>query len=139
MSYSTLIYEEKQFLGQNRFGRIIRLIFSMLCFLAYYWSENPNPVKVLIIKIGSYPIQHIPHSGTVFFWLGCFIMILSILFNFIYNIHIQIYSDRIFIKGMLTAKQVTVHIKDIKSVKVKSFRSSLFSDIMFSFIFRSES
>ncbi|RME19165.1 MAG: hypothetical protein D6799_01800 [Bacteroidetes bacterium] len=126
-----LLYEEKQYIGQNRLGQILRLLFAMLCFIAYYWSENPKPVKVVIIKIGSYPIQHIAHSGTVFFWLGWFILILSLVFNFIYHFHLQIFPDRICIQGMLTSREVIIYIKDIKQVKIKSIRYSFLRNIRF--------
>lgn len=126
-----LLYEEKQYIGQNRLGQILRLIFAMLCFIAYYWSENPKPVKIIIIKIGSYPIQHIPHSGTIFFWLGSFILLLSLVFNFIYHFHLQIYPDKIFIKGMLTAKEVHIYIRDIKQIKVKVLRYPFLRSIRF--------
>lgn len=126
-----LLYEEKQYIGQNRLGQILRMCFAVLCFLAYYWSENPKPVKIIIIKIGSYPVQHIPHSGTIFFWLGCFILILSILFNFIYHFHLQIYPDKIIIKGMLTSKQVCILLKDIQRLKVKHIRYSFLRNIRF--------
>lgn len=126
-----LIYEEKQYIGQNRLGQILRSVFALLCFIAYYWSENPKPVKIIIIKIGSYPIQHIPHSGTIFFWLGCFILLLSVIFNFIYHFHLQVYSDKIYIKGMLTSKEVNIYLKDIKQMKVKLIRNSYFRNIRF--------
>lgn len=126
-----LLYEEKQYIGQNRLGQILRLIFAILCFMAYYWSENPKPVKIIIIKIGSYPIQHIPHSGTIFFWLGCFILALSVIFNFIYHFHLQIYPEKIHIKGQLTSKQVIINIKDIQRLKIKKLKYSFFRNIRF--------
>lgn len=126
-----LLYEEKQYIGQNRLGQVLRLIFAMLCFMAYYWSENPKPVKIIVVKIGSYPIQHIPHSGTVFFWLGCFILILSLVFNFIYHFHLQIFPDKILIKGMLTSREVSIDLKSIRHIKVKRIRYSFFRNIRF--------
>ncbi len=126
-----LLYEEKQYIGQNRKGQIIRLIFAMLCFVAYYWSENPKPVKIIIIKIGSYPIQHIPHSGTIFFWLGCFILILSLIFNFIYHFHLQIFPDKIHIKGQLTSKEVFISINEIQNITIKKIPYPLLKSIRF--------
>ncbi|GAB4450713.1 MAG: hypothetical protein OHK0036_09880 [Bacteroidia bacterium] len=126
-----LLYEEKQYIGQNRLGQILRLCFAMLCFIAYYWSENPKPVKIIIIKIGSYPIQHIPHSGTIFFWLGCFILLLSVIFNFIYHFHLQIYPDKISIKGMLTSKEVDINIQEIKNIKIKRIPYAFLRNIRF--------
>ncbi len=126
-----LLYEEKQYIGQNRLGQILRLVFAILCFIAYYWSENPKPVKIIIIKIGSYPIQHIPHSGTIFFWLGCFVLILSVTFNFIYHFHLQIYPEKILIKGQLTSKQVTIYIQDIQQMRIKKIKKYLLKNIQF--------
>lgn len=128
---SYLLYEEKQYIGQNRLGQILRLLFAMLCFMAYYWSENPKPVKIIIIKIGSYPVQHIPHSGDIFFWLGWFVLIMSVVFNFIYHFHLQIFMDRISIKGQLTAKQVCIDIKHIKQMKVRTVRYPFLKNIKF--------
>lgn len=126
-----LLYEEKQYIGQNRWGQILRLIFAMLCFIAYYWSENPKPIKIIIIKIGSYPIQHIPHSGTIFFWLGCLILTLSLIFNFIYHFQLQIYPDKILIQGQLTSKKIIIPILQIKQIKIKHLRYAFLRNIRF--------
>jgi len=126
-----LLYEEKQYIGQNRLGQLLRLSFAMLCFLAYYWSENPKPIKIIIIKIGSYPIQHIPHSGTIFFWLGCFILLLSVVLNFIYHFHLQIFPDKVLIKGQLTSREVEIPIKEIKQIKIKNIRYPFLRNIRF--------
>lgn len=60
-----ILFEEKQYLGHNRLSIAIRTLLAIFCFTAYYWSENPNPVQVSFIRLGSYPIKAIDNSRRV--------------------------------------------------------------------------
>ena len=86
MSKPEILFEEKQYLGHNRLSIVIRTIFALFCFLGYYWSENPKPVQVSFVRIGSYPIDTPVNSGTIFFIMGVSILVLSAALTFVLHI-----------------------------------------------------
>ena len=92
LSKAEILFEEKQFLGHNRLSIVIRTILALFCFMGYYWSENPKPVQVSFVRIGSYPIQNEVTSGTIFFILGVSILVLSAGLTFILHIKTTVYK-----------------------------------------------
>ena|ERR1017187_8383195 len=85
------LYEEKQYLGYNRISALIRTVLALLCFAGFYWSQNPKPIDLSGIHIGSYPVEEIPASGHIFFILGLFIMVLSVLLMYVLHIQTSVY------------------------------------------------
>jgi hypothetical protein len=118
MQEEKILFEEKQFLGFNKFSIIRRMIICLFCFIAYYWSQNPKPVEVSGIQIGSYPIDTIPNSGELFFLLGIILLIVSALLVFVKHLHTTTTEKKIILVGLWTKRGV-VHINfaDIVSVK----------------------
>ena len=86
MAKQELLFEEKQYLGHNRFSIVIRTALTIFCFLAYYWSQNPKPVQFSFFKLGSYPLDR-DSSGLIFFVMGLSILVLSAGLTFV--LHIQ--------------------------------------------------
>jgi len=111
-----ILFEEKQYLGYNKFSIIRRMIISFFCFLAYYWSQNPKPVDVSGIHIGSYPID-VPHSGELFFILGILILIISGLLIFVLHIHTTVTETNIVLIGLWTKRLVKIDLRNITEVK----------------------
>ena len=110
------IYEEKQHLGYNRVSIIIRTLLALLCFVGYYWSENPKPVDVSGIHIGSYPIE-IPGSGRIFFILGIFILMLSVLLMYVLHTHILVFDSYIILNGFWGSRKVKIDLRNIHTIK----------------------
>jgi hypothetical protein len=111
------VFEEKQFLGNNKLSIFIRLTLALFCFVGYYWSENPKPVEVAFIRIGSYPGEYLPNSGDVFFILGVLILAISAALIYILHLHTRVYSDFIILDGFWRARRVKIDLNNIVSVK----------------------
>lgn len=121
-----LLFEEKQYMGHNRLSIIWRMIFSLFCFLGYYWSENPKPVNVAVFHIGSYPVQDIPSSGKIFFLLGLLLIILSAVLTFILHIKISVYKGYMIIDGFWTARRVKIDFSSISYLRKGRYKKNIF-------------
>ena len=64
-----VLFEEKQYLGYNKYSNIRRMILGIFCFLAFYWSEENQ------------------RSADLLFLMGICIMVFSGLLTFI--LHLQ--------------------------------------------------
>lgn len=126
MEIEKTIYDEKQFMGHNQLSIIWRTILTLFCFLGYYWSENPKPVSISGIHIGSYPVADLPNSGTVFFIVGLFILLLSVAFTYILHTHIRVYHDYFIIDGFWTARKVKVDLNSIIKIRKSRYKKNIF-------------
>lgn len=117
-----VVFEEKQYLGYNKFSILRRLVLSLFCFVGYYWSQNPKPVTVSGIRIGAYPAEHLPNSGELFFLLGITILILSVLLIFVLHLHTQVTEKTIILIGLWTKRMVRIDLKDVQRVEVVRYR-----------------
>src|SRR6267378_2271565 len=104
----SILFEEKQYMGFNKQSILWRTVLALFCFLAYYWSENPKPVDVSGIHIGSYPVQNIENSGQLFFLMGVIILIFSIGLVFIVHIRTIITPENITLAGLWCSRKVRV-------------------------------
>ncbi len=120
------IFEEKQYMGHNRLSMIWRSILALFCFLGYYWSENPKPVQVSIIRIGYYPALDLPNSGTIFFLVGVFILVLSMILTYVLHTHIRVFSDYILIDGFWTARRVKINLHAIIHIRKSKYKKHIF-------------
>ena len=121
-----LLFEEKQYMGHNRLSIIWRMVLALFCFIGYYWSENPKPVQVSVFYIGSYPIQHIPNAGKVFFLLGLIILVFSALLTYILHIHTRVYDGYMIIDGFLGARKVKIDFSTITFIRKVRDKINLF-------------
>ena len=131
-----VIYEEKQFLGQNRSSVFIRMSIAVFCFLGYYWSENPKPVDISLFHIGSYPVQHIPGSGKVFFVLGLGVLLFSALMVYVLHIHISVYENYMIVDGFWNARRVKIDLRNIYSIKKMKYKKSLLRRPVYNLYFK---
>ncbi|MFM2207621.1 MAG: hypothetical protein RL213_1596 [Bacteroidota bacterium] len=97
------LYEEKQYLGFNRLSMVRRLLLTLFCFGIHLWK----------VKHGL--------NGDLFFWLGCGIIVLSILLLFTLHIRIRVYKSYMVLTGLWTSRPVTIQLKDIRSVVRKRY------------------
>jgi|GEM_PF-59026 len=116
---SNIYFKEKQYLGLNFFSIIVRTTIAVFCFVAYYWSENPNPVYTDIgnFRIGSYPAKEIPKSGELFFLMGNFILFFSLLLIFITHLKITINQQYIIIERLWSKSRIKIDVHTINYVK----------------------
>jgi hypothetical protein len=122
---NTIIFEEKQYLGHNRLSIVIRTILTLFCFLGYYWSENPKPVQVSFVKIGSYPIENISNSGLVFFIVGISILVLSAGLTFVLHIHTKVYSGYMVLEGFWTSRKVKIDLNTIMGIRRSRYKKNI--------------
>ena len=115
-----LLFEEKQYLGYNKFSIIRRLLIATFCFVAYYWSQNPKPVDISGIRIGSYPVKIIPNSGELFFLLGIIILLISAVMIFLLHLHIKVDNGQLIVSGLWTSRTTVIPLTSI--VKLKKIR-----------------
>ncbi|MDX2174264.1 MAG: hypothetical protein SFY56_14270 [Bacteroidota bacterium] len=122
MINETPIFEEKQYLGHNRLSIVIRSGLALFCFVAYYWSENPRPVELSVIKIGSYPISNYGDSGLLFFILGVSIIVFSTALTYILHIHTKVYKGYIVLEGFWTSRKVKIDLKNITAIRKSRYK-----------------
>ncbi len=120
------LYNEKQHLGHNRLSIIWRTLITLFCFIAYYWSENPKPVRVAIIRIGEYPVSHIENSGHIFFILGIIMLVLSTLLVYVLHTHIKVFSTYLVIDGFWTARRVKINLDTITHIRKSKYKKHVF-------------
>lgn len=125
MTKSDVIFEEKQYMGHNRLSIVIRSLLAMFCFIAYYWSENPKPVQVSFLRIGSYPIDD-PHSGMVFFVIGIGILVFSAGLTYVLHIHTQVFKNTLIIDGFWTARKVKIDLSSITNLRKIRYKKNIF-------------
>src|SRR5579871_4481980 len=117
-----ILFDEKQYLGYNKQSVLRRTILALFCFLAYYWSENPKPVDVSGIHIGSYPVQNIENSGDLFFLMGVIILLFSIGLVFVVHLHTAVTAGSIILTGLWTSRKVKIDFASIVSARKVKYR-----------------
>lgn len=120
-----ILFEEKQYLGHNRFSIVIRTVLALFCFLGYYWSENPKPVEFIFFRIGSYPISDISNSGLIFFIVGVSILLLSTGLTFVLHIHTKVHNGYIILDGFWTSRKVKIDLGNITAVRKSRYKKNI--------------
>ncbi|MBA3664392.1 MAG: hypothetical protein H0W61_09315 [Bacteroidetes bacterium] len=112
-------------MGHNRLSIVIRSILAIFCFLGYYWSQNPKPVQVSFLKIGSYPIENINESGIIFFILGLSILAFSAGLTYILHISTKVVNGSLILDGFWTARKVKVDLKNIVHIRKSRYKKNI--------------
>jgi hypothetical protein len=115
MDNQEIIFEEKQYLGYNKWSIIWRTVLALFCFMLYYWSENPKSVDVKGIAIPSSPVDE--SSGQLFFLMGIILMLLSLILIFVLHLHTKVVGDNLILDGLWTSRKVKIDLKNIVQVK----------------------
>lgn len=100
-----VLFEEKQYLGYNKYSNIRRMVLGIFCFLAFYWSEENQ------------------RSADLLFLMGIIIMVFSGLLTFILHLHTKVIDGSVILDGLWTAKRVKIDLKSIRSVRAVPSRS----------------
>lgn len=113
-----ILFEEKQYIGYNKWSILWRTVLALGCFLLYYWSENPKAIAVSVIEIPSSPVDE--DSGQLFFLMGLIIMLLSLILIFVLHIHTKVINNSLLLDGLWTSRKVKIDLSSIVEVqKVK--------------------
>lgn len=126
MKETTVIFEEKQYMGHNRLSIVIRLLLAMFCFIGYYWSQNPKPVQVSFLRIGSYPIQNPDQSGIIFFVLGLSILAFSAALTYVLHISTTVIRGALILDGFWTARKVKIDLSSIVAIRKARYKKNIF-------------
>ena len=117
-----ILFEEKQYIGYNKWSILWRTVLALFCFLLYYWSENPKPVDVSVINIPSSPVDE--NSGQLFFLMGLVLMLLSLIMIFVLHLHTKVEGNQLILDGLWTSRKVKIdlgNIVDVKQVKYSKY------------------
>ena len=117
------LFTEKQYMGYNKYSFLRRGVLALFCFVAYYWSENPKPVDVSGVRIGSYPVQDIPNSGSLFFLLGMVILVISIGLFFVLHIKTIVSENSITLDGIWSSRKVRIDLDSLTEAHIIPYSS----------------
>ena len=104
-----IVFEEKQYLGYNRYSNVRRMLLGIFCFIAYYWSEENS------------------QSGKLLFAMGIAIMVLSIVLIFILHLRTRVINGSIILDGLWTSRRVKIDLASINSARAVPSRKFLLS------------
>ncbi|MCW3078274.1 MAG: hypothetical protein JWO32_2883 [Bacteroidetes bacterium] len=113
-------------MGHNRFSIVIRSMLAIFCFVGYYWSQNPKPVQVSFLRIGSYPIENVDESGVIFFILGLSILAFSAGLTYILHINTKVLHGVMILDGFWTARKVKIDLKNITGLRKIRYKKNIF-------------
>lgn len=105
---------------------MIRTCLALFCFLGYYWSENPNPVRLSFVRIGSYPADELGNAGPAFFLMGISILLLSAGLTFVLHIETKVFRNYMLLDGFWTSRLVKIDLNNIRSIRKGRYKKSLF-------------
>src|ERR1035437_7643044 len=131
-----LLFEEKQYIGFNKWAIIWRTVLALFCFLLYYWSENPKPVDVSVIEIPSSPVNE--GSGQLFFLMGIIIMVLSLILIFVLHIHTKVIGNSLIIDRLWTSRKVKIDLGSIVEVKKTKYSRYLLNRPVYNLHFKNK-
>jgi archaellum component FlaG (FlaF/FlaG flagellin family) len=109
------VFEEKQYLGYNKFSLIRRLFLALFCFLVYFYSDRiPQLNKVV-------------NSADLLFFMGIAVLIISAILVFILHLHTKVMNGSIVLDGLWTSRKVKIDLNSIVDVKKVKYSRYLFN------------
>src|ERR1035437_8548711 len=115
-----LLFEEKQYIGYNKWAILWRTVLALFCFLLYFWSENPKPIGVSVVNTELFktPSSIVgENSGQLFFLMGIIIMLLSLILIFVLHLHTKVINNNLILDGLWTSRKVKIDLSSIVEVK----------------------
>ena len=106
-------FNEKQYLGYNKFSFFRRMILALFCFIAYYWSEGQNK------------------SGDIFFIIGCLVIAFSAVLIFVLHFETKVQNNSLILDGLWTARKVKIDLGSIKEVKKINYSRFFFNQSVY--------
>ena len=106
-----ILFEERQYMGYNRYSMLRRMVMAIFCFLAYYWQEEGE------------------NHGHLFFLVGMSILVISGLMLFVLHLHTRVYQGNIIIDGLWTSRKVKIDLNSIVSAEKSTYDSSFYQPV----------
>lgn len=98
------LFEERQFVGSNKFSLLRRMLFALFCFAAYYLSVEER-------------VDVPEKAADIFFVMGVVLIAASILLLFVMHMSTRVTKDYMIIDGLWTARKVKIDLHSIVSVR----------------------
>lgn len=102
---NAILFEEKQYLGFNAYSISRRVVLSIFCFVAYYYTEDRE------------------QNGDLLFLLGIFILVVSVVLLFVKHLHITVTENSIILKGMWKTRLVKIDRSSIANIEKTVYSS----------------
>lgn len=131
-----ILFEEKQYIGYNKWSILWRTVLALFCFVLYYWSENPKPVDVSGIEIPSSPVDE--GEGQLFFLMGLIIMLLSLILIFVLHIHTKVINNSLILDGLWTSRKVKIDLNNIVDVRKVKYSKYLLNRPVYNLHFKNK-
>ncbi len=132
-----ILFEEKQYIGYNKWAIIWRTVSALFCFILYYWSENPKPVEIApTIETPYAPIDE--GSGQLFFLMGIILMVLSLILIFVLHLHTKIVGSSLILDGLWTSRKVKIDLNNIVDVKKVKYSKYLLNRPVYNLHFKNK-
>ncbi len=106
-------YQEKQYLGFNRFGIMRRTVIALFCLIFYYASEVDDQTK------------------NVFFLLAIVVLVLSLVSMMIQHLETRLEGSKLTLIGPMTFKKVELEMDGLRALEVKPYSKFLLNRPMF--------
>jgi hypothetical protein len=94
-----VLFQEKQYLGYNKYSILRRMVLAIFCFVAYYFTEKRED------------------NADLLFLLGVVLLTVSIVTLFILHIKTTVYNTRLELDGLWSTKKVKIDLKNIIKVE----------------------
>lgn len=110
MTDEKILFHEKQYLGYNKYSLMYRMVVTLFCFVAYWWT------------------YHQGNNGDVFFLLGMIILFTSIISLFVLHLKTTVYPHCIILDGLWTTRKVKIDLNNIINVERKKYSKYLLNN-----------
>jgi len=104
------VFTEKQYLGREFIPITIRLVLSMFCFAAYFFTDERE------------------HNGGLLAIVGFAIIIISIIMGFLLHFRTRVENKSIMLDGLWTTRLVKIDLNSIVKIEKKEYSRYLFNN-----------
>jgi hypothetical protein len=109
-----VLFEERQYLGYNKFSILRRTLIAIFCFSVYFFSENDQLQHLVGDKV---PGNIEEDTAPIFFLMGIVILVLSVLLIFVLHIKTIVQTNSLIIDGLWTARKVKIDLNAIVGIR----------------------
>ena len=115
MEQRSVLYEEKQFLGLNKYSIYRRGLLIAFCLLIFFSSEYTQRISVK------------EHTEDFLLILAIVLVAFSILLLFVLHLHTTVYSNSIELRGFWTARLVKIPMENIEEMEKMNYSRFFFN------------
>ena len=108
-------FEERQYLGYNRYSLIRRMVMAIFCFMTYFITSN-SP---------GYSLSNTGDVEALLFYMGIATLVISGLLVMVLHIHTEVTDHSIVLDGLWTSRKVKIDLSVIEKVERVEYSSYL--------------